>query len=103
MGDAGLENSSALSPGGGMANKSVHIVPSGDRWAVRRSDAERDSSHRTTQAEAIAQGRETAQREQAERGYADWSRANVVARKGECDGVDTVLLRVVLQPLSNGG
>ena len=36
-------------------------------------------------------------------GYADWSRANVVARKGECDGVDTVLLRVFLQPLANSG
>ena len=49
-----------------MASKSVHVVPSGDGWAVRRSDAERDSSHHDTQEEAIAQGRETARREDAE-------------------------------------
>jgi hypothetical protein len=36
-------------------------------------------------------------------GYAEWTRANVVARKGECDGVDTVLLRVFLQALGNSG
>ncbi|HSA54820.1 MAG TPA: carboxypeptidase-like regulatory domain-containing protein [Gemmatimonadaceae bacterium] len=31
-------------------------------------------------------------------GYVEWSRSNVTARKGACNGVDTVLLGVFLQP-----
>jgi hypothetical protein len=44
----------------------VHIVPRRSGWAVIREGATRDSSHHDTQAEAIAQGTETARREGAE-------------------------------------
>lgn len=49
-----------------MSHKTVHVVPREDGWAVRRSNAERDSSHHPTQAAAIDAGRETAQRERTE-------------------------------------
>ena len=44
----------------------VHIVQRQTGWAVIREGATRDSSHHATQAEAIAQGTETARREGAE-------------------------------------
>ena len=44
----------------------VHVVPRGDGWAVVREDAERDSSHHDTQADAIDAARQTAQRERVE-------------------------------------
>lgn len=44
----------------------VHVVPREQGWAVTREGAERDSSHHSTQAEAISQARETARRERVE-------------------------------------
>jgi hypothetical protein len=41
----------------------VHIVPRDGQWAVIREGAQRDSSHHSTQAEAINAGRGTAQRD----------------------------------------
>lgn len=49
-----------------MPKKSVHVVPRDNGWAVRRSGADRDSSHHPTQADAINSGRGTAQRERTE-------------------------------------
>ncbi len=49
-----------------MAKRTVHIVPREDGWAVRRSQAERDSSRHETQEKAIDAGRRTAQRESTE-------------------------------------
>ena len=49
-----------------MTKKSVHVVRREDGWAVRRSQAERDSSHHGTQGKAIDAGRRTAQRENTE-------------------------------------
>ena len=49
-----------------MAKKTIHIVPRDGDWAVRRSGAERDSSHHGTQAAAIGAGRITAKRENTE-------------------------------------
>ena len=46
-----------------MAKNTVHVVPRAGDWAVRRSGAERDSSHHRTQEAAIRSGRSTAQRE----------------------------------------
>jgi hypothetical protein len=44
----------------------VHVVPNDDGWAVKRSGAERDSSHHNTQSSAIEAARSTAQREKTE-------------------------------------
>jgi len=44
----------------------VHVVPSGDLWAVRREGATRASSLHPTQAQAERQGRRTAKREHVE-------------------------------------
>lgn len=49
-----------------MAKPTVHIVPHGGDWAVRRSGADRVSSRHDTQADAIRSGRGTAQREHTE-------------------------------------
>jgi len=49
-----------------MAKPTVHVVPRDGSWAVRRSGAERDSSHHGTQSDAIDAGRHTAQREHTE-------------------------------------
>ena len=46
--------------------KDVHVVRRADGWAVRRENGQRDSSHHTTQADAIAAARETAKRERLE-------------------------------------
>ena len=49
-----------------MAKYTVHVVPRAGDWAVRRSGAERDSSHHRTQEAAIRSGRSAAQREKTE-------------------------------------
>lgn len=46
--------------------KNVHVVRREQGWAVTREGAERDSSHHSTQAEAISQATETARREGVE-------------------------------------
>ncbi|MEP7346810.1 MAG: DUF2188 domain-containing protein [Gemmatimonadaceae bacterium] len=46
--------------------KNVHVVPREGGWAVRRADAERDSSRHGTQREAMEAGRETALRDKVE-------------------------------------
>ena len=43
-----------------MAKQDYHVVPNGDRWAVRREGAERASSLHDTQKEAINRGRDLA-------------------------------------------
>ena len=49
-----------------MAKRTVHVVPREGDWAVRRSEAGRDSSRHDTQAGAIQSGRRTLQRERTE-------------------------------------
>ena len=49
-----------------MSKKNVHVVRRDEGWAVRRENAQRDSSHHRTQAEAIESGRTTAIRERTE-------------------------------------
>ena len=49
-----------------MAKRTVHIVSREEGWAVRRSQADRDSSRHETQQKAIEAGRRTAQRESTE-------------------------------------
>ena len=39
-----------------MAKNTVHVVPRDGAWAVRRSEAERDSSHHRAQEAAIRSG-----------------------------------------------
>jgi hypothetical protein len=46
--------------------KPVHVVPQGDRWAVKREGAQRASSLHDTQAEAEKQGRPLARADQTE-------------------------------------
>lgn len=46
--------------------KPIHVVPRDGDWAVLREGAQRDSSHHSSQAEAIAAARHTAQREGVE-------------------------------------
>lgn len=46
--------------------KDVHVVRRDEGWAVRRENGQRDSSHHSTQADAIAAARETAKRERLE-------------------------------------
>ena len=58
----------------------VHVVPSGDLWAVRRRGATRASSLHATQAQAERQGRRTAKREHVEFEIHD-ARGRVRARK----------------------
>jgi hypothetical protein len=48
-----------------MAGTSVHVVPAGDQWAVRREGGDILSTHRT-QADAEAAGRDLAKAEQVE-------------------------------------
>nr|WP_097069776.1 DUF2188 domain-containing protein [Rhodobacter maris] len=43
-----------------MAQKGQHVVPSGGKWAVRRSGAERASGVFSTQEEAVSRARELA-------------------------------------------
>ena len=49
-----------------MAKRTVHIVSREEGWAVRRSQADRDSSRHETQQKAIEAGRRTAQLESTE-------------------------------------
>jgi hypothetical protein len=46
--------------------KPVHVVPQGDRWAVKREDSQRASSLHDTQAEAEKAGRPLARADQTE-------------------------------------
>lgn len=46
--------------------KPVHVVPDGERWAVRREQARRASSLHDTQAAAEQAGRDLARRDQTE-------------------------------------
>jgi hypothetical protein len=47
-------------------SKPVHVVPSGDGWAVRREGAQRASSRHDTQAQAERAGREIARNSETE-------------------------------------
>lgn len=49
-----------------MAKRNQHVVPHGDRWAVRGAGSQRASSVHGTQAEAIDAARATAQRQSTE-------------------------------------
>lgn len=49
-----------------MKKTNLDIVPRDGQWAVVREGAQRDSSHHSTQAEAINVGRATAQRDHVE-------------------------------------
>lgn len=49
-----------------MSKTNIHIVQREDGWAVRRENAERDSSHHDTQQQAIESARQTAIRENVE-------------------------------------
>ena len=44
----------------------VHVVPQGDKWAVKREGSHRASSLHDTQAQAIGQGRFAAQTDKTE-------------------------------------
>jgi uncharacterized protein YdaT len=46
--------------------RNQHVVPRGDRWAVRREGASRDTSHHETQTQAAARAREIAHRQRSE-------------------------------------
>lgn len=46
--------------------KNQHVVPRGDRWAVRGAGNSRDTSIHDTQAEAIAHARATARNQHSE-------------------------------------
>lgn len=49
-----------------MEKKGQHVVPSGDKWSVRKTGAARASGTFGTQAEAITRGREIAQHQRTE-------------------------------------
>ena len=49
-----------------MANKGQHVVPSGGKWAVRRSGSERASGIFLTQDEAIERARQIAKNQGTE-------------------------------------
>jgi len=49
-----------------MTQKGQHVVPSGGKWAVRRSGAERASGVYLTQEEAVRRARELARNQGAE-------------------------------------
>ena len=49
-----------------MSKKGQHVVPSGDRWSVRRAGAARASGTFATQREAIEHGRSLAQNQRTE-------------------------------------
>lgn len=46
--------------------KDIHVVPHGDRWAVRKEGAKRVGSTHPTQRDAIERGRDQARRERVE-------------------------------------
>ena len=49
-----------------MSKKDIHIVPRDGGWAVRRENAERDSSHHGRKSDAMDAARGTARRERVE-------------------------------------
>jgi hypothetical protein len=49
-----------------MSSKGQHVVPNGDKWAVRKAGADRASGVFATQKEAIARGRELAKNQGTE-------------------------------------
>lgn len=49
-----------------MAKKDYHVVPQGEGWALKREGARRASSLHSTQADAIAAGKELAKQQQTE-------------------------------------
>ena len=49
-----------------MAKKDYHVVPQGEGWALKREGAQRASSLHSTQADAIAAGKELAKQQQTE-------------------------------------
>lgn len=46
--------------------KNIHVVPRPDGWAVSREHSDRDSSHHSTQVEAIQQAENTGRRDHVE-------------------------------------
>lgn len=49
-----------------MAKKPVHVVPAGDKWAVKKEGSARASSSHGTQAAASKAGKSIAKREKTE-------------------------------------
>lgn len=49
-----------------MGTKGQHVVPSGDKWSVRRAGASRASGVYDTQAEAVEKGRDLARNQGTE-------------------------------------
>lgn len=49
-----------------MAKKNVHVVPSGNRWAVKTAGSSKPLSNHQTQQAATAAGRKVAQSNQSE-------------------------------------
>ena len=49
-----------------MSKKGQHVVPSGNKWSVRKAGASRASGTFETQAEAIKKARELARNQQTE-------------------------------------
>ena len=49
-----------------MTKRNQHVIPHGDRWAVHGAGAQRATSVHSTQAEAIARGREISQNQGTE-------------------------------------
>ena len=49
-----------------MAKAGQHVVPNGAKWSVRKAGASRASGTFSTQGEAIARGRDVAQKQQTE-------------------------------------
>jgi uncharacterized protein YdaT len=49
-----------------MARKGQHVVPAGDKWAVRKSGSSRSTETFNTQGEAITRAREIAKNQRTE-------------------------------------
>ena len=49
-----------------MSSKGQHVVPSGDKWSVRRTGASKASGTFATQGEAIERARDAAQKQGTE-------------------------------------
>ena len=49
-----------------MARKGQHVVPSGDKWAVRKAGSARSTKTYSTQREAISRAREIAKKQGTE-------------------------------------
>jgi hypothetical protein len=59
-------NGALLAGARGMTTISYHVVPHGERWAVKRSGASRASVVLDTKAEAVARGKRMAKRVRCE-------------------------------------